>query len=178
MDYSNRGATLIGLSLVIILSLYLFSFQSLNRLTGYVSGVDGGKTTKIENQEKLNPSKGILKGMVEYTIKDNNLVVNKEPAPNITLYFVVTGNQFTNYTKVKQLGDDESYKGEIEDIDADDSSSNCSTNDYTTKRNYYDLNDNNQEDENASEFKVYTVKTDSKGCYAVKLPTGSFDIYL
>lgn len=160
--------------------LYFISnyFKINSELTGYATNVESGKTNKLDNQEKLNPSRGILKGRVEYTIKDNNVVVNKEPAPNVTVYFVQAGKQFTNYTKVKQLGNDEAYKGEVDDVDADDSSSDCSSNDYATKRNYYDLNDNNQEDESNGEFKAYTISTDTKGCYAIKLPVDSYDIYL
>jgi len=175
----NLILTLLILSVVFV-ALYLVSnyFKVNNELTGYATNVEGGKTEKLEKQEKLNPSRGILKGRVDYVIKDNNVTVNKEIAPNIIVYFVQTGKQFTNYTKVKQLGNDEAYKGEIDDVDADDSSSDCSSNDYTTKRNYYDLNDNNQEDESNGEFKVYTVSTDSKGCYAIKLPVDSYDIYL
>ena len=161
---------------IIIATLITFSsflyFSNSNFITG--NAVAEGQVIGGGDKEKANPSKGVLKGTVNYTISEGETIVNREYAENATLYFVETGDIISNYSKI--LSSSKNYKQNIVTIDVDSAITRCSLADYPTNLNYYDENSNLQEDN--SEFNVYNISTDVNGCYAVKLPKGSYDIYL
>lgn len=161
---------------VIVIALITFSsflyFNSSNFITAFA--VSEGSVSGGGDKEKANPNKGVLKGTVNYTISEGETVVNREYAENATLYFVETGDIISNYSKI--LLSSHPYRQNIVRIDVDGADTRCSLEDYTTNLNYYDENSNQQEDH--SEFSIYNVSTDYNGCYAVKLPKGSYDIYL
>ncbi len=161
---------------IVIIALIAFSgliyFNGSNFITG--NAVAEGQVTGGGDKEKANPSKGVLKGTVNYTISEGDTVVNREYAENATLYFVETGDIISNYTKI--LPSAHPYNQNVVTIDVDGAAVRCSSADYITNLKYYDENSNLQEDK--PEFYVYTVSTDVNGCYAIKLPKGSYDIYL
>lgn len=167
---------LIAVVVIFASILYFSSNLEMNKLTGYVAAESGNSNT-VPPQQTPNRVMGILKGQVEYTITDNNEVVDTEPAPNITVYFVPEGNQIIDFTMVRLSANDGYYRGIINNIDVDGlSSPMCSRNTYDTQLNYYDNNNNNQED--SEEFLIYIVVTDINGCYAVRLPADSYDIFI
>lgn len=161
---------------VIIVVLISFSsliyFNGSNFITG--NAVSEGQVSGGGDKEKANPNKGVLKGTVNYTIKEGETVVNREYAENATLYFIEAGDIISNYSKI--LASSHPYKQNVVTIDVDGSYTRCSSRDYDTNLNYYDENSNLQEEQ--SEFSIYNISTDYDGCYAVKLPKGSYDIYL
>lgn len=156
---------------LIFISTILY-FNNSNFLTGLA--VSGGSVVGGGDKEKSNPSKGVLKGTVNYTISEGETVVNREYAENATLYFVGAGDIISNYSKI--LASSHPYRQNTVTIDVDGPDTRCSLADYTTNLNYYDENSNLQEE--PSEFSIYNISTDYNGCYAVKLPKGSYDIYL
>lgn len=145
--------------------------------TGFIV-VNKGSTTSVGEHRQSNPNYGAIKGTVAYTITDpdTGTVISSEPASSTTVYIVIPGKTINEWDRVVDAG--ETYSGELTSIDADGSSSVCSEASYTTAYKYYDENNNGVRDDRGNEFDVYTITTDSNGCFAMKLPTGNFDIYL
>jgi len=174
MGLLKKSVFFLVLTFVLVFSLlYVSSRTTFDPLTGYVV-VQSGNSNDAGIQQRPNPAVGILKGQVDNVILDSNTVVDTEYAPNIVVYFINEGSQLLDYNKVKRSSED--YRGAINNIDSDGPSERCSHQQYETLLNYYDSNDNNQEDE--EEFEVYTITTDSNGCYAVRLPATSYDIFI
>jgi len=176
MDRINKIVFILFALVVIVFSLfYVSSSLNIDPLTGYVT-VESGRSNELDVQRRPNPRTGILKGTVEYTIEDNSVVIDTEPAFNTSVYFVGEGNQPANYSLIKLSDEDSDYRGTINNIDADGQDSQCSSRQYETYVNYYDTDNDNDED--SGEFLVYSITTDQDGCYAIKLPIGSYDIYI
>jgi len=159
--------------LIIIILIFLFGVSlKFSEITGYAV-VEKGETGDAGKQEKNNPNYGALKGTLVLVIKDNGKIISSEDAPNQVISFIEKNKQISDWSLVKE--DSKKYKGELENVDADGDESKCSSQDYETERRYYDINNDNQK--NDDEFYVYQITTNDKGCFAVKLPPGEYDIY-
>ncbi len=159
--------------LIIIILIFLFGVSlKFSEITGYAV-VEKGETGDAGKQEKNNPNYGALKGTLVLVIKDNGKIISSEDAPNQVISFIEKNKQISDWSLVKE--DSGNYKGELDDVDPDGDESKCSNEEYNTKRMYHDANSNNEK--NDDEFYIYQITTNIKGCFAVKLPPGEYDIY-
>lgn len=161
------------LVIFIIVLLFAVSFK-FSGITGFAV-VEEGKTEDAGEQEKGNPNYGALKGTIVLVIKDDNKVISSEDAINQVVSFVEKEKQVDNWDLIKESQGN--YKGELKDVDADGDESKCSSENYETKRMYYDQ-DNSGVKEGNNEFYVYQVTSNDKGCFVAKLPPGDYDLYV
>jgi hypothetical protein len=157
---------------VIIILLFTVSLKFSN-ITG-LAVVEQGKTGDAGKQEKGNPNYGTLKGTIVLVIKDNDKIISSEDASNQVISFVEKGKSVSDWTLIKESQGN--YKGELKDVDADGDENKCSSQDYETKRMYYDTDNNGNKGND--EFYVYQVTSNDKGCFVAKLPPADYDIYL
>lgn len=150
---------------------FVNQIPSANSLTGAVV-VQTGQSNDIGSQQRGNPNYGALTGTMTFVINSSTgAIISSEAGSNYVLYFSRHGISDWNLVKT----DSESYSGTLSNVDADGSGSVCSAHDFTTQRKYYDENNNNVVD--PSEFYIYAITTDANGCFAIKAPPGSYDIY-
>ena len=111
-------------------------------------------------------------GMLQFVIKDGDTTISTDPGSDHTLYFSETN--LTDYALIKNLTDD-SYDGALANADADESGVACSPSSYATRMMYYD--ENNERMKQPSEKEVFSIVTDSNGCFVAKVEPGSWDLY-
>ncbi len=172
-DKSHTIYFIVGIVVIcasIIFGLYTQGNQSYS-LSGAVV-VQNGQLNQIDAQQKGNPNYGALSGTLTFIINGTNgNIISTDPGAGFILYF--SQHNIENWNLVKNNTDN--YPGELTDVDADGSSSTCSSNDYETIAKYYDTDNDNTKDPNEKD--IYAIITDSNGCFAVKMPPGSYDIY-
>lgn len=158
-------------SIVGFLLTFVFIDPILGKFTGAIV-VQNGQLNQIDEQQKGNPNYGALSGKMTFIINSSSgTIISSDAGSAYTLYFSM--HNVENWNLVKN--DTQLYSGLLTGVDADGISSTCTSNDYTTLRRYYDSDNDNTVD--PQEFYIYTIITDSNGCFAVKLPPGSYDIY-
>lgn len=159
--------------LVFLLGLiagFMLDFTEITSLTGAFTA-QNGQLNQITPQQKDNPNSGALSGTLIFTIKSGETIISSDLGVAYVLYFSM--HDIDNWNLVKN--DTQAYSGTLTGVDADGSSNVCTSNDYTTLRKYYDADNDNVVD--PQEFYIYAIVTDSNGCFGVKLPPGSYDIY-
>lgn len=160
-------------TMVFVLALiggFVFDFASTGSLTGAFTA-QTGQLNQIEGQKKDNPNSGALSGTLTFTIKSGETIISTDIGSNYVLYFSM--HDIDNWTLVKN--DTQAYSGTLTGVDADGSGSVCTSSDYTTLRKYYDSDNDGVVD--PQEFYIYAITTNSEGCFGIKLPPGSYDIY-
>ena len=166
-----------------LIALFLLKYDSLTGFTVYDNETNDNQTqnnnqsnddsddNETEDQDDEDKGNyGNLIGNLVYTIKDSGNIISSESAPNQELYF--SESSINDFNLVKEY--DKKYKGDLT-IDADSSSSKCSSQSYETKRMYYDADSSGNK--NGNEFYIYQITTDSNGCFGARLPPGNYDIY-
>ncbi len=156
--------------LLALVAGFVFDFADKGILTGAFTA-QTGQLNQIEGQKKDNPNYGALSGTLTFTIKSGTTIISEDLGSNYMLYFSM--HDISNWNLVKN--DTQVYSGTLTGVDGDGSGSICTSNNYATLRKYYDADNDNTVD--PQEFYIYAVTTDSNGCFAVKLPPGSYDIY-
>lgn len=156
--------------LLALVAGFVFDFVDEGQLTGAFTA-QTGQLNQIEGQKKDNPNYGALSGTLTFTIKSGTTIISEDIGSNYLLYFSM--HDISDWNLVKN--DTQAYSGTLTGVDADGSGSVCTTADFTTLRKYYDSDNDNIVD--PQEFYIYAILTNSQGCFAVKLPPGSYDIY-
>jgi hypothetical protein len=136
--------------------------------------IEGGGTGDSGDQEIDNPNYGAVKGTVSFVIKDNDVVINREPAPGKDIYMIHAGTDIEDWDRVIDSGED--FEGLIENLDADGDGSRCSSNSYDTDLMFYDKDGNGKKDK--KEKYVYHIQTDNNGCFGLKVAADDYDIYV
>ncbi|MBI3191009.1 hypothetical protein HYZ41_04885 [archaeon] len=159
---------------VVIISLAVFFVAP--RTTGFVSAkntVTDEQTDSTGTSDSIDVNKkyGIIQGNVQFIINDGDVVVASDSGADFTLYFSEV--EIKDYSLVKTS--DKKYDGTIDNIDPDGTGYVCSSSTFTTQKMYYDKNNDDKQSKNEND--VYTITTDLDGCYAVKVPEGSWNLY-
>ncbi|MBI3191011.1 hypothetical protein HYZ41_04895 [archaeon] len=149
----------------------LFFFTEGFKVTGFATA-SKGITADIGVTSVTNPNYGAIKGTLHFVIKDGDAVISTDKGYDFKLYFSTAS--ITDYALVKTPSGT-SFTGTLSGIDPDGTESVCSSSTFTTQKMYYDENNNNAKD--SGEKDVYTIMTDSNGCFAAKIAPGSWDIY-
>lgn len=158
------------IGLTFFVALVGFSFITTPTLTGYVV-ISSGSTVSAGSQTIADPSHGVAKGTLDFTLSDSGTVIGTSLGNNYTLYF--TKFSISNLSLLKTSTS--SFSGNLTSVDGDDAATRCSSGNYTTTKMYYDANGNSVED--TSEYDVYSIVTDNNGCFAVKVKAGTNNIY-
>ena len=157
-------------TLSIILGVGIMIISNNNSLTGFVV-VSSGNAASIGNQKVADPSYGVAKGTLDFTLTDDDTVIGTSIGNNHILYFSKFSVEDLELIKASSS----SFSGTLSNTDPDGSDSRCSSGTYTTTKMYYDEDDDSEEDD--SEKEVYAVTTDANGCFAIKVKSGNNNIY-
>ena len=151
----------------ISITLFLSNFG----ITFFVAA-DKGQTAEIGENVISNPHFGAVKGTLKFVIKDGNVVISEEKGSSYRIY--LSRQAISDYSLIKNSADT-SFSGALTSVDPDDDSSTCSSSSFTTQKMFYDENNDGVQQENEKD--VYSILTDSNGCFAVKVAPGVWDIY-
>jgi len=151
----------------------VFLAASLNASpTGFATG---GGTQSSGEQQKGNPNYGVIKGFLNFVIKDNGVVINTETPSNSNYIYFVKQSEELNWTATITCNTD--IKGKVKNTDADDSGTVCTSIDYEDPT-AYSCSATKSDGTSTTIYRTNTsVSSNNLGCFAAKIPSGNYDIY-
>lgn len=171
----TKNTPFYNLVIVILLVLVIAMF-SIDTITGFVA-LGGGETHGSGAQETGNPHYGVIKGYVEYVLRDtdNSVIERSAPTESVHVYFIPADSD-VNWSA--EIDCEDQISGTLTHVDADDSSDNCTEVDYHTPT-LYECEAKLTNGEDVTIHRTNTsMETGNYGCFASKTPVGSYDIYV